>query len=271
MPCHQTPSQRRPAVVVVGIGLTGGLISGLVGVGGGIVMVPLMVGLLAVSQHRAHGTSLAMIVPIASSATIPYWIANGMEWPIVVSLAGTSVVFAMVGARLTARLNATLLRRGFAVLLGLTAARLFVSAQGAAMFGHMEGPQLIMAALAVGTATGLISGTMGVGGGIVMVPALVIVMGIDQHVAQGISLAVIVPTAISGATQHFRMGNVDLRWAVYIAAGGVIGGAVGAQFAQVIPAFGLRMLFAVFALYSAQRMVGFQDWLVKQIRELRPS
>ena len=254
---------------MIAIGLTGGLISGLVGVGGGIVMVPLMVAILAMTQHRAHGTSLAMIVPIAISAMIPYLIAHGLQWQVVISLAGTSVGFAVVGARLTKHLNATALRRGFAVLLALTAVRLLLSAQSAAMFGEMEGLQLIVAALIAGTFTGLVAGTMGVGGGIVMVPAMVIVMGIDQHVAQGISLAVIVPTAISGAAQHFRQGNVDFRWALYIAAGGIVGGAVGAQFAQFIPAFGLRVLFAVFAIYSAQRMVGVQRWLVRRVRAAR--
>ncbi len=264
-----SPARRPPAPFVIAIGLTGGLISGLVGVGGGIVMVPLMVAILAMTQHRAHGTSLAMIVPIAISAVIPYWIAHGMDWLVVASLAGTSVGFAVVGARLTKHLNATVLRRGFAVLLMLTAIRLLLSAQSAAMFGQMEGIQLIVAALIAGTVTGLVAGTMGVGGGIVMVPAMVIVMGIDQHFAQGISLAVIVPTAISGAAQHFRQGNVDLRWALYIAAGGIVGGAVGAQLAQFIPAFGLRILFAVFAIYSAQRMVGVQGWLVQRIRAAR--
>ena len=264
------PPVRRPAApIVIAIGLTGGLISGLVGVGGGIVMVPLMVAILAMTQHRAHGTSLAMIVPIAISAMIPYLIAHGLQWQVVISLAGTSVGFAVVGARLTKHLNATALRRGFAVLLALTAVRLLLSAQSAAMFGEMEGLQLIVAALIAGTFTGLVAGTMGVGGGIVMVPAMVIVMGIDQHVAQGISLAVIVPTAISGAAQHFRQGNVDFRWALYIAAGGIVGGAVGAQFAQFIPAFGLRVLFAVFAIYSAQRMVGVQGWLVRRVRAAR--
>ena len=261
-----TPPAHRPTVVVVGIGLTGGLISGLVGVGGGIVMVPLMVAVLGMTQHRAHGTSLAMIIPIAVSAMIPYWIANGMDWLVVASLAGTSVVFAAVGARLTKHLNATVLKRSFAVLLTLTALRLFISAQSAAMFGEMEGIQLIIVAIIAGTVTGLIAGTMGVGGGIVMVPAMAIVMGIDQHVAQGISLAVIVPTALSGAIQHSRLGNVDLRWALYIAAGGIVGGATGAQMAQFIPDFGLRVLFAVFALYSAQRMIGFQSWLLERIR-----
>ena len=123
---------------MIAIGLTGGLISGLVGVGGGIVMVPLMVAILAMTQHRAHGTSLAMIVPIAISAMIPYLIAHGLQWQVVISLAGTSVGFAVVGARLTKHLNATALRRGFAVLLALTAVRLLLSAQSAAMFGRWK-------------------------------------------------------------------------------------------------------------------------------------
>ena len=79
-------------VLLAGIGLVGGSISGLVGVGGGIVMIPLMVGLLGMSQHRAHGTSLAIIVPTALAATIRYATANPIDWTLVVALAATSVL-----------------------------------------------------------------------------------------------------------------------------------------------------------------------------------
>ena len=106
---------------------------------------------------------------------------------------------------------------------------------------------------------------MGVGGGIVMVPAMVIFMGIEQVVAQGISLAVIVPTALSGAVQHYRLGNVDLRRALTIGIGGVLGGFGGAQIAQWLPGPALRALFAAFLLYSAQRMLGVQDWVRQQL------
>ena len=103
---------------------------------------------------------------------------------------------------------------------------------------HLDGTERIIAAVITGVVAGLVSGTMGVGGGIVMVPAMVIFMGIDQVIAQGISLAVIIPTALSGATQHYRLGHVDVRRALTIGIGGLIGGFGGAQVAQVAAAGG---------------------------------
>ena len=210
-------------VLLAGIGLVGGSISGLVGVGGGIVMIPLMVGLLGMSQHRAHGTSLAIIVPTALAATIRYATANPIDWTLVVALAATSVGFATVGARLTAHINPTMLRRLFALLLLVTALRMIFSIQDVALL-QLDGGQRVLAALVTGVVTGLVSGAMGVGGGIVMVPAMVILMGIEQVDAQGISLAVIVPTALSGAFQHFRMAHVDRRRALTFGVGGIAGG-----------------------------------------------
>ena len=247
------------------IGLGGGLVSGLVGVGGGIVLIPLMVALLGMSQHRAHGTSLAIIVPTALAATIRYAVENPIQWEVAGALAATAVVFAALGARVTAHINPQMLRRLFALLLLVAAVRMLLSFQDAALL-ELEGGELILAAVLTGIVTGLISGTMGVGGGIVMVPAMVILMGIPQHLAQGISLAVIAPTAASGAFQHLRMGNVSVRRAVLISVGGVAGGFLGAWIAHLLPGAALRLVFAVFALYSAQRMLGFQSWIAGRVR-----
>ena len=259
-----------PTALLIAIGLTGGVVSGLVGVGGGIVMIPLMVALLGMSQHRAHGTSLAIIVPTALAATILYTTSDNTEidWMVVIALAATSVVFAAVGARITAYINPTLLRRLFAVLLLVTALRMIFSIQDVALL-ELTGRELIVAAVITGVATGLVSGTMGVGGGIIMVPAMVILMGIDQVDAQGISLAVIVPTALSGALQHLRMGNVDKRLALTIGIGGIAGGLGGAQLAQILPAPALRAIFAAFVLFSSQRMLGLQVWIRDRIASSR--
>ncbi len=231
-------------------------------------MIPLMVGWLGMSQHRAHGTSLAIIVPTALAATIRYAAANPIDWSVVGALAAASVVFAAVGARLTAHIDPTMLRRLFGLLLLVTALRMLVSIQDASLL-QLDGGERLIAAVIVGVVTGLVSGTMGVGGGIVMVPAMVILMGIEQVVAQGISLAVIVPTALSGAVQHLRMGQVDVRRAVTISAGGVLGGLAGAQTALLLPGPALRAVFALFVLYSSQRMLGVQAWLAQRRQTAR--
>ena len=259
-----------PGPVLIGIGLAGGVVSGLIGVGGGIILIPLMVGLLGMTQHRAHGTSLAIIVPTAFAATVRYASENPIDWTVAAALAATSVVFAAVGARLTAYINPARLRQLFGLVLLVAALRMFVPLQDVALL-HLEGGERVIAAVITGVVTGLVSGVMGVGGGIVMVPAMVILMGIEQVVAQGISLAVIVPTALSGAVQHYRLGNVDVRRALTIGLGGVFGGFGGAHVAQLLPGPVLRGLFAAFLLYSSQRMLGVQTWVRQRLRQARPT
>lgn len=113
----------------------------------------------------------------------------------------------------------------------------------------------LLGLVAVGLFSGVVSAALGVGGGVVFVPALVILFGFDQHLAQGTSLAVIVPTTIVGAAAHARAGRVDWRLVGLIAAGGVVGGLTGAQLALSLDETLLRRLFAVFLAVIALRML----------------
>jgi uncharacterized membrane protein YfcA len=103
------------------IGLVGGFLSGFAGIGGGVVLIPLMVGLLAVSQHQAHGTSLAIIIPTALVAVLPYLLVprGGVPIPLdlAVAYAVTAVVGAPIGARLITLVNPKSLRQLFGLLL----------------------------------------------------------------------------------------------------------------------------------------------------------
>jgi uncharacterized protein len=109
--------------------------------------------------------------------------------------------------------------------------------------------------LAVGLAAGFLAGLLGVGGGILMVPAMVILLGYDQHVAQGTSLLVIIPAAISGSWTHYRGRRFSLRDAIGLAAGGMVGAAFGASLALSLDDELLRRLFGLFLLASAARIL----------------
>jgi uncharacterized membrane protein YfcA len=109
--------------------------------------------------------------------------------------------------------------------------------------------------LILGVAVGLIASTLGIGGGVVFVPALVVFFEFSQHTAQGTSLAVIVPTAIVGAFAHGRRGRVDWRTAALIASGGILGGLGGSAAALSIDPDMLRRLFAVLLVIVAVRML----------------
>ena len=105
-----------------------------------------------------------------------------------------------------------------------------------------------------GLLVGLLSGTMGIGGGVLLVPIMVLGFGLAQHVAQGTSLAAIIPTSIVGAYTHDRAGNVDRGAAVWVGAGGLAGALVGALVAVRLPRELLVRLFGALLLYSAYRI-----------------
>ncbi|MEE8173906.1 MAG: sulfite exporter TauE/SafE family protein [Dehalococcoidia bacterium] len=108
------------------IGAAAGLFSGLMGVGGGLIIVPMSVGVLKLSQHQAHGTSLAAIVPIGLFAAIVYAFRGHMDWALVAQLGLGSMVGVVLGAKLMMRVPAKRLQQGFGALLLVVGLRLLI-------------------------------------------------------------------------------------------------------------------------------------------------
>jgi uncharacterized membrane protein YfcA len=107
----------------------------------------------------------------------------------------------------------------------------------------------------VGLVVGLVSGVVGIGGGILFVPALVWLLGMDQHKAQGTSLgALLAPVGILAFYEYYRRGNADIRVAALLAAGFLVGGYFGAVGAQYIPEVWLRRVFALTLTVVGGRM-----------------
>jgi uncharacterized membrane protein YfcA len=109
-------------------------------------------------------------------------------------------------------------------------------------------------AILTGLVVGVLSGVMGIGGGILLVPIMVLGFGYAQHIAQGTSLAAIVPTSIVGAYAHDRAHNVDRAAAAWVSAGGLAGALLGALVAVRLPRELLVRLFGALLLYSAYRI-----------------
>lgn len=252
---------QRNIFILLGTGATAGLLGGLLGVGGGILLVPIFVFLFGFDQHRAHGTSLAVIVCLSFVGMLGYSGHGLIDWRIAFCVVIGSVIGAILGGKLIALIKSRLLRYMFCGVLGLVGVRMIFYGCGidllSANLGHtIQGAlQKDVAYLAIGLITGLWSALLGVGGGLIVVPALVIFMGIGQHEAQGISLAVMFPTAITGTLMHLRLGNVDLRvgkWAGLGAAGGAL---VGLVLANTMKSNTLQLTFGIFVCIMALLLV----------------
>ncbi len=208
--------RRRAAGRLVAVGVAAGFLSGLFGVGGGVLMVPGLVLVLGMGQRLAHGTSLAAIVPIAAAGLAGYALAGEVDWLAALFLAvGAAGVGAPIGTHLLHVLPSRVLAVAFAILLVATAARLLAGEGDAAGRGDLT----IAAALglvAVGVLAGTLSGLLGVGGGVVMIPALVLLLGVPAAMAKGSSLAVILPTAIVGTRRNHIRRNADLHVAAVV-------------------------------------------------------
>jgi uncharacterized membrane protein YfcA len=113
--------------------------------------------------------------------------------------------------------------------------------------------QLILMAL-VGVAAGVFAGLFGVGGGVIIVPALVFFFAVDQHTAQGTSLLVLPMGALLAFWRYYKAGHVDLKLGAITVIGVLVGGYLGGGLAQMIPSASLRKYFAAFIMFAAVKL-----------------
>jgi uncharacterized membrane protein YfcA len=114
----------------------------------------------------------------------------------------------------------------------------------------------VVSFLLLGLLAGVLSGLLGIGGGIVIVPALVVVFGMSQHLAQGTTLALMVPPiGLLAAWTYYRQGYVDVKIAALICIGFFLGGLLGAKLATGIDAVLLKRLFGIVLLIAAVKMI----------------
>ncbi len=245
------------------IGAIGGLAGGLLGVGGGFVMVPLQVIWAHRSQHRATGTSLAAILPIAIVAAATYYFgARSPQTDLRVAffLAVGGVAGAFGGSLAARRISDRTLSIIFAILLvGVGVKEVYDALVGAAP--HLAAtaitalsPWSYAVITAGGVVVGIASGLTGVGGGTLIVPLLGLGFGIGQRIAQGTSLVAVLPTSAIGALTHHRSGDVDLKAAAWMGAAGVPAAVAGSALALWLPQRTLGGVFGLFLLLAAARM-----------------
>ncbi len=227
------------------IGLAAGGFGGMIGIGGGVIMVPLLTGLFKLSQHQAHGTSLLALVFTGLSGALMYGLHGQVDWQAAAVIAVAAVITARWGARFAHSLSEKKLRQGFGLFLivcaFLLAAKPFVHANG------VSNPVWVNFALflATGAVTGFASGMMGIGGGVIMILSMVMLAGFNQHLAQGTSLLVMIPAGCAGSLTHWRLGNVTMKILPGLVTGILAGATFGGYSAHLIPEDAMRLLFVL--------------------------
>lgn len=114
----------------------------------------------------------------------------------------------------------------------------------------------ISAYILAGLIAGVASGFFGIGGGIILIPIMVLIFGLTQHQAQGTTLALMVPPiGLLAALKYYHDGNVNLRMALFICAGFIVGGYIGAVFASKIPATLLKRIFGYLLFFASLKFI----------------
>lgn len=245
------------AKFIIGIicGLLGGFFGGLLGLGGGVIMIPLMTWLAKMTQHQAHGTSLVAIVFTAIVGAATYFIHGGIDWKVALILAISATFTARFGARYAHSLPEKKLKMAFGFFLVFVSTMLVVKGYLPRTTWSFGPWASVIVFLMIGLITGFVSGMMGVGGGGVMVPLMVVLGNIGQHMAQGTSLLAMIPASISGASTHYSLGNVKLGIAWGLIPGSLIGAYFGATAANHLPEFHLKIAFAAVGIWMGTKYI----------------
>ena len=227
------------------VGIAAGLLSGLFGVGGGTIIVPALVIWLGMQQRISAGTSVAAILPTAIVGATSYAIAGNVDWIAAACLAIGIIGGAQVGSHLLSRLPVSALQWGFLGFLVIVIVALWLVVPQREDVIHIDVLSGIMLVV-TGFFTGIISGLVGVGGGVVVVPVLIFFFGASDLIAKGTSLLMMIPGSLSGTFGNLRRGNIDLRVALYVGLSACVSVPFGTLFAAWIDPFWGNVAFSLY-------------------------
>lgn len=241
------------------IGAAAGLLGGLFGVGGGLIIVPGLVSLAKMDRRLAHGTSLAATLPIATASLLTYLSQGNVDWAVALFLAIGAIVGAIVGTQLLRVIPKNVLVMVFVITVLATATRLLLGSDTSGRADLTVAMALVL--VVIGFITGTLAGLLGIGGGVIMVPAMVVGLEMATVVAKGTSVAVIVPTAIMGTIRNRKHANADIPVAAVVGGFGVVTAIVGGTISDRLSDDVANALFAALLVFVA----------ITQLLSLRPS
>lgn len=252
----------REVSLLILIGGIGGVLSGAFGVGGGIIMVPLLTTVAGLDHRRASATSLVAIIPAGIVGTITYGLTGHVDLVAAILVAAGGVAGSYLGTRLLHRLSIRWLQWLFIGLLILVAVRLFLeipARTGVIPLTPLSIPGLVVLGLVMGIASGL----FGIGGGVIVVPILVALFGAGDLLAKGTSLLAIIPGAVTGTVRNARAGLVDVIDGTIVGVTAAAASFGGVAIASALSPQLASILFAVLLLAATVQLV------VRAVRDVR--
>jgi uncharacterized membrane protein YfcA len=237
-------------------GLFSGILAGLLGIGGGTILVPILVA-LGYAPVQAVATSSFTIVITSLSGSIQNWHMGYLSFSRVIAIALPSLITAQMGVFLANNVPQYLLLGAFGLLLivtiFLTKLRQQLAIKNELSESQKQVNNKTIAYLTIGGGAGLLAGFFGVGGGVIMVPLQLWLLGENIKSAIQTSLGVIVITSISACFGHSLSGNVLFREGLLLGIGGLFGAQLSTRFLPKLPdkvvAFLFRMLLILLAVY----------------------
>ncbi len=231
--------------LVLGFGIGGSL--GLLGGGGSILTVPALVYLIGQTPQVAVTTSLAIVSANSALGAFFHRSQGTLNWRVALIFGGTGMIFSYLAAGLSKQFSPNVLMVAFAALM-LIVGMVLVRQKSAPQRLEQKDDLKLWKVLVGGASVGLLTGILGVGGGFLIVPALVMLVGMPMHQAIGTSLVVITMNSLSGFLGHLTGMTLDIPVILVFIAAGVIGTFAGARLGKRLDATLLRKAFALFVI-----------------------
>ncbi len=264
-------------IILVATGIGVGFAGGLLGVGGAFIMTPVQYMLFTsmgiptgIAIKLAFGTSLLVILPTALSGAWRHSKKGAVWWKAATVMGSCGLIFAFGGATLATHLSGTVLKIAFGAVILASGVRMLTAKLPEVGLEPKDNPWLWIAwAIPIGIITGII----GIGGGVLVVPVMVLALKFRMHNAVATSLAMMIFTSIGGLIGYiinglgvpnlpaYSIGYVNLPTWFLLAVTSVGMAQVGAITAHKLPAKQLRYIFIAIMFYVGLKMLGLFDWL----------
>ncbi len=236
------------------VGFAAGVIGGGLGLGGGFIMVPVLVA-LGYDRHRAHATSLAAMIMIGLAGALAFGAAGEIDVWVGVKVGLGGIAGSVLGATTMNRVSARTLKLVFLVMVLLVSVRMLAGPITSLELGDSGGLAAVLISVSIGMGAGFLAGMAGVGGGMIIVPAAVLLLGLSQHEAQGTSLVAIIFTAVSATVVNSRNGRIRLKDGLFLGLAGAAGALVGIRVALGLDGPTLSRVFGVVLFLVALRLI----------------